>query len=216
VERESGADACNRPSVTFPCQFSFRSHSKGDICQTACKPGSVRTPSRLGARDDHSSWTCLAARLARPTRAAERDCSCASSAPPPLFGLAPGGVCPAAPVARGAVRSCRTVSPLPAGCQAALARAVCFLWHFPWGRPRRPLTGTAFPWSPDFPLPDPRVKPGDKGSGRPAVWQGRDGRRKRTASSAACERRRAIECRKRYRVCDAGQRQRAIRTDDLR
>jgi hypothetical protein len=34
---------------------------------------------------------------------------------PPLFGLAPGGVCPAAPVARGAVRSCRTVSPLPAG-----------------------------------------------------------------------------------------------------
>src|ERR1700733_7535328 len=34
---------------------------------------------------------------------------------PPLFGLAPGGVYPAAPVARGAVRSCRTVSPLPAG-----------------------------------------------------------------------------------------------------
>ncbi len=29
--------------------------------------------------------------------------------------------------------------------------AVCFLWHFPWGRPRRPLTGTVFPWSPDFP-----------------------------------------------------------------
>ena len=38
---------------------------------------------------------------------------------PPLFGLAPGGVYPAAPVARGAVRSCRTVSPLPAGCLAA-------------------------------------------------------------------------------------------------
>jgi hypothetical protein len=29
------------------------------------------------------------------------------------------------------VRFCRTVSPLPAGCLAALARAVCFLWHFP-------------------------------------------------------------------------------------
>ena len=43
-------------------------------------------------------------------------------------------------------------------------RAVCFLWHFPWGRPRRPLTGTVFPWSPDFPPPLPR------GSGRPAVW----------------------------------------------
>jgi len=29
--------------------------------------------------------------------------------------------------------------------------AVCFLWHFPWGRPRRTLSGTVFPWSPDFP-----------------------------------------------------------------
>jgi hypothetical protein len=28
-----------------------------------------------------------------------------------------------------------------------------FLWHFPWGRPRRPLAGTVFPWSPDFPRP---------------------------------------------------------------
>lgn len=31
--------------------------------------------------------------------------------------------------------------------------AVCFLWHFPWGRPRRTLSGTVFPWSPDFPRP---------------------------------------------------------------
>ncbi|GGA46656.1 hypothetical protein GCM10011499_15500 [Pelagibacterium lentulum] len=30
--------------------------------------------------------------------------------------------------------------------------AVCFLWHFPWGRPRRALPGTVFSWSPDFPL----------------------------------------------------------------
>jgi len=29
--------------------------------------------------------------------------------------------------------------------------AVSFLWHFPWGRPRRTLSGTVFPWSPDFP-----------------------------------------------------------------
>jgi hypothetical protein len=28
---------------------------------------------------------------------------------------------------------------------------VYFLWHFPWGRPRRALPGTAPPWSPDFP-----------------------------------------------------------------
>ena len=30
-------------------------------------------------------------------------------------------------------------------------RAVRSLWRFPWGRPRRPLTGAVFPWSPDFP-----------------------------------------------------------------
>ena len=76
---------------------------------------------------------------------------------PPLFGLAPGGVCPAAPVTGGAGRSCRPVSPLPAG-SCLLARAVCSLWHFPWGRPRRPLTGTAFPWSPDFPPPGLRLR----------------------------------------------------------
>ena len=30
-------------------------------------------------------------------------------------------------------------------------KAVCSLWHCPWGRPRRRLSGTASPWSPDFP-----------------------------------------------------------------
>jgi hypothetical protein len=48
-------------------------------------------------------------------------------------------------------------------------KAVCFLWHFPWGRPRRPLAGTVFPWSPDFP-PSSRDN-----SGRPAVWRKRHG-----------------------------------------
>ncbi len=33
------------------------------------------------------------------------------------------------------------------------ASAVCSLWHFPWGRPRRTLSGTVLPWSPDFPPP---------------------------------------------------------------
>ena len=40
--------------------------------------------------------------------------------------------------------------------------AVCFLWHFPWGRPRRPLAGTVFPWSPDFP-PMSRSNPAEQG-----------------------------------------------------
>ena len=51
-------------------------------------------------------------------------------------------------------------------------RAVCFLWHFPWGRPRRTLSGTVFPWSPDFPHPQPF---GFRGCGRPAGWQGDKG-----------------------------------------
>ena len=37
-----------------------------------------------------------------------------------------------------------------------LNRAVCFLWHFPWGCPRRTLSGAVFPWSPDFPPPGKR------------------------------------------------------------
>ena len=49
-------------------------------------------------------------------------------------------------------------------------RAVCFLWHFPWGRPRRMLSGTVFPWSPDFPHPQPF---GSRWCGRPAGWQAR-------------------------------------------
>jgi len=51
-----------------------------------------------------------------------------------LFGLAPGGVYRAVSIAGHPVRSYRTLSPLPRH-----AGAVSFLWHFPWGRPRRPL-----------------------------------------------------------------------------
>ena len=38
-----------------------------------------------------------------------------------------------------------------------LRRAVCFLWRYPWGRPRRALPAALSPWSPDFPrLPERR------------------------------------------------------------
>ncbi len=123
-------------------------------CQTACKPGSV--PPRGG--DGHSSGTSVAGRLARPTRAtgAETRLPRETRGAPPLFGLAPGGVCPATAVAGGAVRPYRTVSPLPPVRHAGTGLAVCFLWHCPWGRPRRALPGTVFPWSPDFPHPAPR------------------------------------------------------------
>src|ERR1700724_2791777 len=57
-----------------------------------------------------------------------------------LFGLAPGGVCRAVGVATRAVRSYRTISPLP----APLARHLggIFLLHFPWARAPQALPGT--------------------------------------------------------------------------
>ena len=113
--------------------------------QTTCKPGSVPAVKR---GDGHSSGTLVAERLTRPTRAATRKHRCRLPGVPPLFGLAPGGVCPAASVAGRAVGSYPTVSPLPV---RRTGQAVCFLWHFPWGHPRRTLSGTVSPWSPDFP-----------------------------------------------------------------
>ncbi len=67
---------------------------------------------------------------------------------------------PAAPI-RSCSRWGLPCQPCYQGCGALLPprftltigepMAVCFLWHYPWGRPRRPLAGTVFPWSPDFP-----------------------------------------------------------------
>ena len=68
---------------------------------------------------------------------------------PSLFGLAPGGVCRAASVAGNAVRSYRTVSPLPRPIHNAAA-AVSSLWHCPWGCPRRMLSGTVCPGARTF------------------------------------------------------------------
>ena len=38
-----------------------------------------------------------------------------------------------------------------------------FLWRYPWGRPRRTLSGTVSSWSPDFPPP--------RSGGHPADWR---------------------------------------------
>jgi len=58
-----------------------------------------------------------------------------------LLGLAGGGVFPAGDVAAAAVRSYRTISPLPEPREGP--SAVCFLWHFPWDYSRWPLATTA-------------------------------------------------------------------------
>ena len=55
----------------------------------------------------------------------------------PLSGLASGGVCRALAVTSEAVRSYRTISPLP-----VLRQAVCFLLHFPASHLDWSLTST--------------------------------------------------------------------------
>lgn len=100
-------------------------------------------------RDGHSSATPVARRLKQPTRTATRTRVEACASMPSLFGLAPGGVCRAASVAGNAVRSYRTFSPLPRPIHNA-AVAVRSLWHCPWGRPRRTLSGTVCPGARTF------------------------------------------------------------------
>lgn len=56
-----------------------------------------------------------------------------------LFGLAPDGVCRAVPVTRSAVRSYRTVSPLPRVSKHR--SAVCSLLHFPSAHAAQALPG---------------------------------------------------------------------------
>jgi hypothetical protein len=130
---------------------------EGVKSQLTYKPGSVGP---LARRGDHSSVAPVTRALVQPTRTTwprNRLGFPASS----LFGLAPGGVYRAAPVARRPVRSYRTLSPLP-----IRRPAVCFLWHFPWGRPRRLLAVTVFRWSPDFPLAEGYPT----ASGHPVNW----------------------------------------------
>ncbi len=50
-----------------------------------------------------------------------------------LFGFAPGGVCPAAAVTSGAVRSYRTLSPLPLQCKGGLLSVALSLGSPPPG-----------------------------------------------------------------------------------
>src|SRR5690606_10589631 len=126
-------------------------------------------------RDGHSSGTRVAARLVQPTRVAGLETGLAPRARartpghPYLVLLPVGFALPLlSPVARCALTA--PFHPCPAGSEEPPS-AVCFLWHFPWGRPRRPLAATVFPWSPDFPPPAPdRHKREITGSGRPAGW----------------------------------------------
>jgi hypothetical protein len=84
--------------------------------QTACKPGSV-PPRAILRRGWPFLWDarCRAPRATDPSGGAKARSAAPeiSGCQPLLLGLAPGGVFPAAAVAGSAVRSYRTVSPLP-------------------------------------------------------------------------------------------------------
>ena len=99
--------------------------------ESADKPGSVE--------DDHSSGTPVTGRLVRPTRRHLR--AAGRQRRVSLFGLAPEGVCRAACVAADAVRSYRTLSPLPVTGTGPAPSAVCFLLHFPSARAAQALPG---------------------------------------------------------------------------
>ena len=100
-------------------------------------PGCLRKPSSVGTFVPVT--IPLGASL--PARSSDQPGDMTRAARP-LLGLAPGGVCRASPVTGGAVRSYRTVSPLPPAVLADGGVAVCFLWHCPPGRPDWPLTST--------------------------------------------------------------------------
>jgi hypothetical protein len=72
------------------------------------------------------------------------------AAPPPLFGLAPRGVCPAGRIAPSAVRFYRTISPLP----GPKARRYIFCGTFrkdPFERSPPAVSRHVALWRPDFP-----------------------------------------------------------------
>ena len=74
------------------------------------------------------------------------------TAPAPLFGLAPHGVCPASRIAAAAVRSYRTFSPLPDGCPPG---GIVFCGTFRKARFERAppaVSRHVALWRPDFPL----------------------------------------------------------------
>ncbi len=114
--------------------------------QPAYKPGSVR---RLSPPGDHSSGTPLARRLKQPTRTTgpERP----GGFPPrrSYSVLLPVGFALPSPL----LETRWALTPPFHPYLRPKPKAVCFLWHFPWGHPRRALPGTVSPWSPDFPPP---------------------------------------------------------------
>ncbi len=127
--------------------------------RAACKPGSVLDRGRgvtihLGRVSPHASRNLPE----RSTRKQGRIRGCRRSYSVLLpVGFAVPSPLPAPRCALAAPFHRHPQSGRPEGRLSR--RAVCSLLHFPWGRPRRVLPGTVFPWSPDFPPAAFRVAP---------------------------------------------------------
>src|ERR1043166_9782197 len=121
-----------------------------------------------GERDGHSSGAAVARRLQQPTRAAGPDgpenAKVSLGSAPLLFGLAPGGVCRAVSVAGNAVRSYRTVSPLPR--QYTTHRGGLLSVALSLGLPPPDVIRHRLSWSPDFPPRPPFGIGAERPSGR--------------------------------------------------
>jgi len=101
--------------------------SREKLDQSAFKPGSVGPGRPVEGPPDVAAiplGRSLPMRLEQPTRATGLESGparpLAGMSVSPLFGLAPGGVCRAVRVAASAVRSYRTLSPLPCSKQGGL------------------------------------------------------------------------------------------------
>ena len=109
-----------RSRLEFSRKSGKSKKKRGNWGQTVCKPGSVRNQRMRG---DHSSGMPVTGHLKQPTQAAARKPAMCC-----LYLVLLRRVYPATAVTGSAVRSYRTLSPLP-------FRAVCFLWHFPESPP---------------------------------------------------------------------------------
>ena len=133
---------------------------------------------RTRIRDGHSSGTPVTRRLQQPTRTAgsrhDPEALCVFTRRPravPIRSCSRWGLpCRRRYRQRGALLPHRFTLAVPSRCRAE--QAVCSLWHYPWARTRRTLSGTVCPWSPDFP---PRQPFGCAGAAVRPTDAGRDG-----------------------------------------
>ncbi len=102
--------------------------------------------SRVLSKDDYSSRMFVAKHLKQPTRAIRSEVyPSITRYIAPIWSCSRWGLpCRFCYQKRGAL--------LPHLFTLTNKLAVYFLWHFPWGLPRRTLSATLLLWSPDFPL----------------------------------------------------------------